>query len=92
LDNIVTRSTELDKELAEELFNCSKEIPNIPTLMGHTMCTYDFYEGETNVYPMKATEKCQQLFVFKPIISIKNSTLEINSCGLKSNIKSLLTY
>uniref|UniRef100_A0A8C6A753 Uridine phosphorylase 2 n=1 Tax=Marmota marmota marmota TaxID=9994 RepID=A0A8C6A753_MARMA len=38
LDNVVTRSTELDKELAEELFNCSKEIPNFPTLFGHTMC------------------------------------------------------
>ncbi|XP_006168959.1 uridine phosphorylase 2 isoform X2 [Tupaia chinensis] len=46
LDNIVTRSTELDKELAEELFDCSKEIPNFPTLIGHTMCTYDFYEGQ----------------------------------------------
>lgn len=46
LDNVVTRSTELDKELAEELFNCSKEIPNFPTLIGHTMCTYDFYEGQ----------------------------------------------
>ncbi|KAM5280355.1 uridine phosphorylase 2 [Ctenodactylus gundi] len=46
LDRVVTRSTELDKELAEELFNCSKEIPNFPTLIGHTMCTYDFYEGQ----------------------------------------------
>ncbi|KAM4869904.1 LOW QUALITY PROTEIN: uridine phosphorylase 2 [Urocitellus parryii] len=45
LDNVVTRSTELDKELAEELFNCSKEIPNFPTLIGHTTCT-DFYEGQ----------------------------------------------
>uniref|UniRef100_H0XFD1 Uridine phosphorylase n=1 Tax=Otolemur garnettii TaxID=30611 RepID=H0XFD1_OTOGA len=46
LDNIVTRSTELDKDLAEELLNCSKEISNFPTLIGHTMCTYDFYEGQ----------------------------------------------
>uniref|UniRef100_G1P044 Nucleoside phosphorylase domain-containing protein n=2 Tax=Myotis lucifugus TaxID=59463 RepID=G1P044_MYOLU len=46
LDNVVTRSTELDKELAEELFNCSREIPNFPTLIGHRMCTYDFYEGQ----------------------------------------------
>ncbi|KAM6178326.1 uridine phosphorylase 2 [Rhynchocyon petersi] len=46
LDNIVTRSTELDKDLAEKLFNCSKEIPNFPTLIGHTMCTDDFYEGQ----------------------------------------------
>lgn len=48
LDNIVTRSTELDKELVEELFTCSKNIPNFQTLIGHTMCTYDFYEGEKN--------------------------------------------
>ncbi|XP_029330350.1 uridine phosphorylase 2 isoform X2 [Mus caroli] len=46
LDNVVTRSTELDKELANDLFNCSREIPNVPTLIGHTMCTYDFYEGQ----------------------------------------------
>ncbi|XP_063115211.1 uridine phosphorylase 2 isoform X4 [Cavia porcellus] len=46
LDNIVTRSTELDKELVEELFTCSKNIPNFQTLIGHTMCTYDFYEGQ----------------------------------------------
>ncbi|XP_058907546.1 uridine phosphorylase 2 [Kogia breviceps] len=46
LDNVVTRSTELDRELAEELFNCSKEIPDFPTLIGHTMCTSDFYEGQ----------------------------------------------
>ncbi|XP_008176713.2 uridine phosphorylase 2 isoform X1 [Trachemys scripta elegans] len=46
LDNIVVRSTELDKDLVEELLNCSKEIHYFPTLIGHTMCTYDFYEGQ----------------------------------------------
>ncbi|KAM5268405.1 uridine phosphorylase 2 isoform 1-T3 [Hipposideros larvatus] len=46
LDKIVTRSTELDKELAGELFNCSNKIPSFPALIGHTMCTYDFYEGQ----------------------------------------------
>uniref|UniRef100_A0A8C5F243 Uridine phosphorylase 2 n=1 Tax=Gopherus evgoodei TaxID=1825980 RepID=A0A8C5F243_9SAUR len=46
LDNIVIRSTELDKDLVEELLNCSKEIHDFPTLTGHTMCTYDFYEGQ----------------------------------------------
>lgn len=47
LDDVVVRSTELDKDLAEELLACSKEIPDFPTLVGHTMCTYDFYEGKT---------------------------------------------
>ncbi|XP_019377913.1 PREDICTED: uridine phosphorylase 2 isoform X3 [Gavialis gangeticus] len=46
LDNVVVRSTELDKDLAEELLNCSKEIHDFPTMIGHTMCTYDFYEGQ----------------------------------------------
>ncbi|XP_057241312.1 uridine phosphorylase 2 [Malurus melanocephalus] len=46
LGDVVVRSTELDKELAEELLACSREIPDFPTLIGHTMCTYDFYEGQ----------------------------------------------
>ncbi|XP_065527264.1 uridine phosphorylase 2 isoform X2 [Lathamus discolor] len=46
LDDVVVRSTELDKDLAKELLACSKEIPDFPTLIGHTMCTYDFYEGQ----------------------------------------------
>ncbi|XP_042640198.1 uridine phosphorylase 2 isoform X2 [Tyto alba] len=46
LDDVVVRSPELDKDLAEELLTCSKEIPDLPTLIGHTMCTYDFYEGQ----------------------------------------------
>ncbi|KAM6397486.1 uridine phosphorylase 2 isoform 3-T3 [Pluvialis apricaria] len=45
LDDVVVRSTELDKDLVEELLACSKEIPDFPTLIGHTMCTYDFYEA-----------------------------------------------
>ncbi|XP_061464714.1 uridine phosphorylase 2 [Rhineura floridana] len=46
LDNVVTRSTELDQDLAEELLECSREIKDFPTLVGHTMCTDDFYEGQ----------------------------------------------
>ncbi|XP_048165723.1 uridine phosphorylase 2 isoform X1 [Corvus hawaiiensis] len=46
LGDVVVRSTELDKDLAEELLACSREIPDFPTLIGHTMCTYDFYEGQ----------------------------------------------
>ncbi|XP_074766516.1 uridine phosphorylase 2 [Athene noctua] len=46
LDDVVVRSTELDRDLVAELLTCSKEIPDLPTLIGHTMCTYDFYEGQ----------------------------------------------
>lgn len=47
LGDVVVRSTQLDKDLAEELLACSRDIPDFPTLIGHTMCTYDFYEGNT---------------------------------------------
>ncbi|XP_028602109.2 uridine phosphorylase 2 isoform X1 [Podarcis muralis] len=46
LDNVVTRSTELDRDLAEELLECSTQIKDFPSLIGHTMCTDDFYEGQ----------------------------------------------
>ncbi|XP_075841282.1 uridine phosphorylase 2 [Microtus pennsylvanicus] len=49
LDNVVTRNTELDKKLATDLLNCSREISSFPTLIGHTMCTYDFYEGQARL-------------------------------------------
>ncbi|KAM9630246.1 LOW QUALITY PROTEIN: uridine phosphorylase 2 [Morphnus guianensis] len=47
LRDVVVRSTELDKDLVGELLACSKEIPDLPMLVGHTMCTYDFYKGKT---------------------------------------------
>ncbi|KAJ8255769.1 hypothetical protein COCON_G00196330 [Conger conger] len=46
LGKVITRSTELDKGLAEELLANSAEIPNLPTVIGNTMCTHDFYEGQ----------------------------------------------
>ncbi|NWU15881.1 UPP2 phosphorylase, partial [Cephalopterus ornatus] len=46
LGDVVVRSTELDKDLAEELLACSREVADFPTLIGRTMCTYDFYEGQ----------------------------------------------
>ncbi|KAM8934682.1 uridine phosphorylase 2 [Pelodytes ibericus] len=46
LDKVVVRNTELHQQLAEDLLQCSLEIPDFPTIIGHTMCTYDFYEGQ----------------------------------------------
>lgn len=45
LGKVIIRSTELDKGMAEELLKCSAELPNLPTIIGNTMCTHDFYEG-----------------------------------------------
>lgn len=45
LGKVITRSTELDEGVAEELLQCSTELQNFPTVIGNTMCTHDFYEG-----------------------------------------------
>ncbi|GCB80501.1 uridine phosphorylase 2-like isoform X1 [Scyliorhinus torazame] len=46
LGKIISRSTELDKDLAQALLNCGNEIADCPTIIGNTMCTNDFYEGQ----------------------------------------------
>jgi len=45
LGKVIIRSTELDKDVAQELLQYSSELPDIPTVIGNTMCTHDFYEG-----------------------------------------------
>lgn len=45
LGKMIIRSTELDEDVAQELLQYSTELPDIPTVIGNTMCTYDFYEG-----------------------------------------------
>ncbi|XP_076334106.1 uridine phosphorylase 2-like [Tachypleus tridentatus] len=47
LGEVVKRPAVLDKELAEELKTVGEEqLPNYNVVMGKTMCTYDFYEGQ----------------------------------------------
>lgn len=45
LGKVITRSTELDEGVANELLLCSSEIQSLPTVIGNTLCTHDFYEG-----------------------------------------------
>ncbi|NP_001011119.1 uridine phosphorylase 1 [Xenopus tropicalis] len=49
LGKTVVRNTELDSELAREFFQCSKEINEFNTVIGNTMCTLDFYEGQARL-------------------------------------------
>ncbi|XP_051564104.1 uridine phosphorylase 2-like [Myxocyprinus asiaticus] len=46
LGKVIIRSTELDKDVAKDLLKNSSELPDIPTVIGNTMCTHDFYEGQ----------------------------------------------
>ncbi len=49
LGKVITRSSELDEGVASELLQCSSELQNVPTVLGNTMCTHDFYEGITRI-------------------------------------------
>lgn len=42
----VIRNTNLDAQLVQELVQCSSDLNEFPTVVGNTMCTLDFYEGE----------------------------------------------
>lgn len=46
LGKVITRSTELDEGVSNELQQCSSELQDLPTVIGNTMCTHDFYEGQ----------------------------------------------
>ncbi|KAJ8012828.1 hypothetical protein DPEC_G00046930 [Dallia pectoralis] len=46
LGKVIIRSTELDEGIFKELLQCSSELDNCPTVIGNTMCTHDFYEGQ----------------------------------------------
>ncbi|NP_956438.1 uridine phosphorylase 2 [Danio rerio] len=46
LGKVITRSTELDVDIAQELLQYSSELTDMPTVFANTMCTHDFYEGQ----------------------------------------------
>ncbi|XP_006010743.1 uridine phosphorylase 1 [Latimeria chalumnae] len=49
LGKTVVRSTHLDDKIAQELLECSKEMNKFNTVIGNTMCTLDFYEGQARL-------------------------------------------
>ncbi|XP_053223439.1 uridine phosphorylase 1-like isoform X1 [Podarcis raffonei] len=49
LGKSVLRNTDLDEKLAEELLECGKELHQFNTVIGNTMCTLDFYEGQARL-------------------------------------------
>lgn len=61
LGKVITRSTELDEGVSNELLQCSSELQNLPTVIGNTMCINDFYEGGN-------IKSISHLFVYKELI------------------------
>lgn len=49
LGKTVVRNIDLDQSLAEELLQCSRDLNQFETVIGNTMCTMDFYEGQARL-------------------------------------------
>ncbi|XP_061460894.1 uridine phosphorylase 1-like isoform X3 [Rhineura floridana] len=49
LGKSVFRNTDLDEKLADELLDCGKELHQFNTVIGNTLCTLDFYEGQARL-------------------------------------------
>lgn len=47
LGKLVKRPSELDNELVKDLMSCPREDDEFSTVCGKTMCTLDFYEGNS---------------------------------------------
>uniref|UniRef100_A0A8B9S9J3 Uridine phosphorylase 2 n=1 Tax=Apteryx owenii TaxID=8824 RepID=A0A8B9S9J3_APTOW len=96
LDAVVVRSTELDKGLAEELLRCSEELHDFLTLIGHTMCTYNFYED--GALCSFSSEKKLEYLKRAYNAGVRNTEMESTAfaatcglCGLKAKPHTLHT-
>ncbi|TRY87157.1 hypothetical protein DNTS_024225 [Danionella cerebrum] len=64
LDKVIIRNTELDKDVAQELLQYSTELPETPTVIGNTMCTHDFYEGQGRLDGALCTFSTEEKFEY----------------------------
>lgn len=72
LGKVITRSTELDEGVSNELLQCSSELKLFPTVIGNTMCTHDFYEG-TTVTRVPRLGFSQKLVLMSPMLDLCRS-------------------
>ena len=47
----------LDRELCKELLEVANQDTSYTTVIGKTMCTYDFYEGTVKILKIQTPEK-----------------------------------
>ncbi|XP_006876571.1 PREDICTED: uridine phosphorylase 1 [Chrysochloris asiatica] len=92
----VIRSTHLDDQLLQELMQCSKELEEFPVVVGNTLCTLDFYEGQGRLDGALCsyTEKDKQEYLKAAYTSgIRNIEMESSvfaalcgACGLRAAV------
>uniref|UniRef100_A0A8I3W7F9 Uridine phosphorylase n=1 Tax=Callithrix jacchus TaxID=9483 RepID=A0A8I3W7F9_CALJA len=95
----VVRKTDLNKQLVQELFVCSTELSEFPTVVGNTMCTLDFYEGQGRLDGALCsyTEKDKQTYLQAAYTAgVRNIEMEssvfaamCNACGLQGRQHSM---
>jgi uridine phosphorylase len=64
LGNLVTRPAELDRGLAQELKALSAREDPYKTVIGKTMCTNDFYEGDCSTKNTEFSHKLNRNWRF----------------------------
>lgn len=92
----VVRSTELDEQLVKELVKCSADLNEFPIVVGNTMCTLDFYEGQGRLDGALCgyTEKDKQDYLNAAYIAgVRNIEMESSVfaamcrvCGLRAAV------
>ncbi|KAL0618885.1 Uridine phosphorylase 1 [Plecturocebus cupreus] len=92
----VVRKTDLNKQLVQELFVCSTELSEFPTVVGNTMCTLDFYEGQGRLDGAfcSYTEKDKQTYLQAAYTAgVRNIEMEssvfaamCSACGLQAAV------
>ncbi|XP_014683872.3 uridine phosphorylase 1 isoform X1 [Equus asinus] len=92
----VIRSTDLDEQLVQELTQCSADLSEFTTVVGNTMCTLDFYEGQGRLDGALCfyTEKDKQEYLKAAYAAgIRNIEMEssvfaamCSACGLRAAV------
>lgn len=92
----VVRGTDLDEQLVQELMRCSSDLGEFNTVVGNTMCTLDFYEGQGRLDGALCsyTEKDKQAYLHAAhAAGIRNIEMEssvfaamCSACGLRAAV------
>ncbi|XP_039091606.1 uridine phosphorylase 1 [Hyaena hyaena] len=92
----VVHRTHLDERLAQELMQCGADLHEFPTVLGNTMCTSDFYEGQGRLDGALCsyTEKDKQQYLRAAHaagvrnIEMESSVLAVmcGACGLQAAV------
>uniref|UniRef100_A0A8D2CXJ1 Uridine phosphorylase n=2 Tax=Sciurus vulgaris TaxID=55149 RepID=A0A8D2CXJ1_SCIVU len=92
----VVRNTDMDEQLVQELMQCSSDLNEFTTVVGNTMCTLDFYEGQGRLDGAicSYTEKDKQAYLQAAhAAGIRNIEMEssvfaamCSACGLRAAV------